>query len=66
MNTNEHLNREVRWDVEGEVPSGWAAEKGEPSGLSKAGHKVYDVLRRRGDTGKNEGEEWGKGKREDS
>ena len=66
MNTNEHLNREVRWDVEGEVPSGWAAEKGEPSGLSKAGHKVYDVLRRRGDTGKNEGEEWGKAKREDS
>ncbi|MCP9486192.1 MAG: hypothetical protein MSC30_10040 [Gaiellaceae bacterium MAG52_C11] len=66
MYTNDHLNREVRWDVEGEVPSGWSAERSEPGRVREAGHKVYDALRRRGDTGKNAGEEWGKGKREDS
>ncbi len=66
MFTNDHLNREVRWDVEGEVPSGWSAERLEPGVMREAGHKAYDVLRRRGDTGKNEGEEWGKGEREDS
>jgi len=66
MYTNDHLNREVRWDVEGDVPSGWSAEKLEPGKMREAGHKVYDVLRRRGDTGKNEGEEWGKREREDS
>jgi len=65
MFTNAHLNREVRWDVEGEVPSGWSAEKSEPGMVRDAGHKVYDALRRRGDTGKNDGEEWGKIKRED-
>ena len=66
MFTNAHLNREVRWDVEGEVPSGWSAERSEPGKVREAGHKVYDALRRRGDTGKNAGEEWGKTKREDS
>ncbi len=66
MFTNDHLNREVRWDVEGAVPSGWSAERSEPGKVREAGHKAYDVLRRRGDTGKNEGEEWGKAKREDS
>ncbi len=66
MYTNDHLNREVRWDVEGDVPSGWSAEKLEPGMMREVGHKVYDVLRRRGDTGKNEGEEWGKREREDS
>ena len=66
MYTNEHLNREVRWDVEGEVPSGWSAERAEPGTLSKAGHKVYDTIRRHGDAGKDSGGEWGKTKREDS
>ncbi len=66
MFSNDNLNREVRWDVEGEIPSGWAAEKAEPGVVSKAGHKAYDVLRRRGDAGKGSGGEWGKTKREDS
>ncbi len=66
MFSNDNLNREVRWDVEGEIPSGWAAEKAEPGVVSKAGHKAYDVLRRRGDAGKGSGDEWGKTKREDS
>ena len=60
MYTNDHLNREVRWDVEGTVPSGWSAERLEPGGVREVGHKLYDKLRRRGDTGKNKGEEWGK------
>ena len=66
MYTNSHLNREVRWDVEGEVPSGWAAEKTEPRKVNELGHKVYDAIRRHGDTGKNEGDEWGKRKHEDA
>ncbi|MEO5576300.1 MAG: hydrogenase expression protein HypE [Gaiellaceae bacterium] len=66
MFSNDHLNREVRWDVEGEVPSGWSAERAEPGTLSKAGHKVYDAIRRHGDAGKDSGGEWGKTKREDS
>jgi hydrogenase small subunit len=66
MFTNDHLNREVRWDVEGDVPSGWSAERSEPGRVRNSGHKAYDILRRRGDTGKNDGAEWGKGEREDS
>ncbi len=65
MFSNNNLNREVRWDVEGEVPSGWAAERAEPGELSKVGHRAYDVLRRRGDAGKDSGGEWGKTRRED-
>jgi hydrogenase small subunit len=53
MNTNEHLNRETRWDLHGEVPSGWAREKAEPGRVREFGHKLYDVLRRRGDTAKS-------------
>jgi hydrogenase small subunit len=60
MSTNEHLNREPRWDIHNEVPSGWAREHSEPTRLSDLGHKVYDRLRRSSDTGKDRGDEWGK------
>ena len=60
MYTNEHLNREVRWDLDKETPTAWARERAEPGPLREAGHKVYDVLRRKGDRGKNGGAEWGK------
>jgi hydrogenase small subunit len=60
MYTNEHLNREVRWDLHGETPTGWARQRPEPGPLRETGHKVYDTLRRRGDRGKNKAPEWGK------
>ncbi len=60
MYSNEHLNREVRWDIHGDVPSGWASEKSEPGALRGAGHKLYDKLRRTTDTGRQDNETWGK------
>ena len=58
--SNDHLDREVRWDLEGHVPSGWAREHREPGRVRDVGHKFYDRLRRRGDGSKNKGETWGK------
>jgi hydrogenase small subunit len=58
--SNANLNRETRWDLHGEVPSGWAREKGEPSGLSRTGHRFYDRLRRSTDRGRGEHATWGK------
>ncbi|MDP8908596.1 MAG: hydrogenase expression protein HypE [Chloroflexota bacterium] len=49
MYTNEHLNREVRWDLHEDVPSGWASEKAEPGRVKELGHKLYDRLRRSDD-----------------
>jgi hydrogenase small subunit len=60
MYTNEHLNREVRWDLHHETPTGWARQRPEPGPIRETGHKVYDVLRRRGDRGKKGVTEWGK------
>ena len=60
MYSNEHLNREVRWDLHHEVPSGWAAAKAEPGPVREAGHKLYDVLRRTSDTGRQKNDAWGK------
>ena len=60
LHTNEHLNREVRWDVHGETPSGWAREKPEPGPFREATHKLYDAVRRAGDRGKSTAPEWGK------
>ncbi|CAA9480228.1 MAG: [Ni/Fe] hydrogenase, small subunit MSMEG_2720 [uncultured Solirubrobacteraceae bacterium] len=60
MYSNEHLNREVRWDLENHVPSGWARELTEPGTVRQLGHKFYDRLRRTGDRGKASGETWGK------
>jgi hydrogenase small subunit len=58
--TNEHLNREVRWDLNGETPSGWARERPEPGILKETGHKFYDAFRRASDRGKSEAPTWGK------
>jgi hydrogenase small subunit len=58
--TNDHLNREVRWDLHGDVPSGWASEKPEPTRFAKIEHRFYDRLRRYSDTGKHGGDEWGR------
>jgi hydrogenase small subunit len=56
-----HLNREVRWDVQHEAaPSGWALQRNGPSPVQNVGHRVYDRLRRSGDTGRKRGGEWGK------
>jgi hydrogenase small subunit len=58
--TNANLNREVRWDLHGEVPSGWAREQSEPNLVEDIGHRFYDRLRRSTDTGKSKAPTWGK------
>jgi hydrogenase small subunit len=58
--TNAHLNREVRWDREGAVPSAWSREKPEPGLVADTIHRFYDKFRRSGDTARNPGEVWGK------
>ncbi len=58
--TNDHLNREVRWDREGTTPVPWSSEKSEPSTLDQVGHRFYDMLRRSNDHGRDRGGEWGK------
>jgi hydrogenase small subunit len=61
MYSNEHLNREPRWDLHKDVPSGWAREKGEPGRIKELGHRFYDRLRRSDDTArKHERVPWGK------
>jgi hydrogenase small subunit len=58
--SNNNLNREPRWDLHDDIPSGWAREKSEPSALSHAGHKFYDKLRRSTDRGRTSHDTWGK------
>ena len=58
--TNAHLNREVRWDLHKDVPSGWAREKSEPTVVQDVGHKFYDAVRRSTDTSKARVPAWGK------
>jgi hydrogenase small subunit len=58
--TNAHLNREVRWDLSNDTPSGWALEKAEPSGIADLGHRFYDKLRRANDTSRGKTMPWGK------
>ncbi len=60
MYTNASLNREVRWDINKETPSGWATEKGEPNAVINLGHKVYDMMRRSNDRGKAKVDVWGR------
>jgi hydrogenase small subunit len=60
MYTNEHLNREVRWDLHHETPTAWARQRPEPGPIRETGHKFYDQLRRKGDRGKQDVPEWGK------
>jgi hydrogenase small subunit len=58
--TNEHLNREVRWDIHHETPTGWARQRTEPGVLRETGHALYDQIRRSTDTGKKKNPAWGK------
>ncbi len=58
--SNEHLNREPRWDLQSDVPSGWAREKTEPGPFREAGHRFYDRIRRSDDQARNGAEPWGK------
>jgi len=58
--TNTHLNREVRWDLHDEVPSGWARAEAESDAGGRAVHRLYDLLRRSGDTARRRGRPWGK------
>ena len=60
MLTNEHLNRESRWDQQHEVPTAWARDKSEPSLTSDVVHYFYDKLRRSTDTARHDGDTWGK------
>jgi len=58
--SNNNLNREVRWDIEGAVPSGWAREQSEPSAVSRINHRFYDMMRRSTDRGRRSHDTWGK------
>ncbi len=58
--SNDHLNREVRWDLQGSTPTGWARKKSEPNALQDVGHRFYDRLRRSTDTAKGGVQPWGK------
>lgn len=60
MFTNANLNREVRWDTEADIPSGWARAKSEPGLFNHVGHRFYHMLRRSTDTSKRDGEAWGR------
>ncbi len=58
--TNTHLNREVRWDLHGDTPSGWARHVKEPGLADAVTNHFYDQLRRSNDTGKSRAQTWGK------
>ncbi len=60
MYSNEHLNREVRWDLHKDVPSGWAREKPEPGAVKAIGHKLYDAIRRSDDGSRTDHQPRGK------
>jgi hydrogenase small subunit len=59
MFSNEHLNREARWDIHHHTPSGFSSEHAEPGLVRELGHRFYDQLRRSTDTAKHAGEVWG-------
>ncbi len=58
--SNDHLNREVRWDLHDHVPSGWAREHSEPNAVQRFGHRFYDRLRTSTDGAKRKADVWGK------
>jgi hydrogenase small subunit len=60
MHTNEHQNRERRWDVHHETPSGWARHRPEPGPIRELEHRMYDMLRQHGDRGRSKSRAWGK------
>ncbi|MER3450544.1 MAG: hypothetical protein C4315_12545, partial [Chloroflexota bacterium] len=45
--TNEFMNREVLWEEQGRVPTGWG-KVDQPPALFRLVHAVYDRLRLRG------------------
>jgi len=57
--SNNNLNREVRWDVQGDTPASFSREKAEPSLLAEVGHRFYDTFRRSKDGARHDGEVWG-------
>ena len=60
MFTNRDLNREVRWDLHHDTPSGWAKHKHEPGPLERLGHTFYNMARRSTDRGQADGDAFGK------
>jgi len=58
--SNNNLNREVRWDIEGDTPASFSRERAEPSALADAGHRFYDKLRRHSDGARHDTEVWGR------
>ena len=58
--TNNHLNREVRWDLHDDVPSGWARAESETDVADKVIHHFYDKVRRSSDTAKHPGRPFGR------
>jgi hydrogenase small subunit len=60
MYSNAHLNREVRWDVHQDTPSGWALHKGGVNPVLDVGHKIYDMMRRSNDRARGKAVAWGK------
>jgi hydrogenase small subunit len=60
MHTNEHLNRERRWDIHHHIPSGWSRHRPEPGPIRELEHRGYDFLRQHGDRGKAKVQAWGK------
>ncbi|HWC11566.1 MAG TPA: hypothetical protein VG455_10115 [Acidimicrobiales bacterium] len=57
--TNDHLNREVRWDVHDETPTAWVRSDPQTP-PEKVIHHFYDKLRRSSDTAKHKERPWGK------
>ena len=58
--SNNNLNREVRWDVQGDTPASFSRERAEPSVLADVGHRFYDKLRRSHDGARHDTDVWGR------
>jgi hydrogenase small subunit len=60
IHTNAHLNRERRWDIHHETPSGWGRQHPEPGPVRTLSHRLYDMVRQRADRGRSDTPAWGK------
>lgn len=59
--TQNHLNRETRWDVHRkDAQSGFNMDERPPGRISEAGHELYDMRRRKNDRSKQKVELWGR------
>ncbi len=58
--SNNNLNREVRWDVQGDTPAAFSRERAEPSLLADVGHRFYDRMRRANDGARHDADVWGR------